>query len=181
MLQVFYWLLCGSLTTQLKPHYASEKHEKWLEGTALKLPPGLTRPGPCEPEFRKNDLPANLFLLHVLPQNCNKFTPALKYVEYKHTLWHVFENLRHVWVSYILVCVRKHKSNLPTNICTTVGKKTQQYVEKINLLSETTLLPYFMTAWCVFFYQSVHFFFQWCLSCFSSQQYASMIFVKQCW
>jgi len=24
-----------------------------------------------------------------------------------------------------LVCVRKHKSNLPTNICTTAGKKTQ--------------------------------------------------------
>ena len=28
-------------------------------------------------------------------------------------------------VKYFLVCVRKHKSNLSTNICTTVGKKTQ--------------------------------------------------------
>ena len=52
---------------------------------------------------------------------------------------------------YFLVCVRKHKSNLPTNIRTTVGKKTQWYVEKCNLLSETTFLPYFMTAWCVSF------------------------------
>ena len=37
-------------------------------------------------------------------------------------------------------------------------KKTQRYVEKCNLLSETTFLPYFMTGWCVFFYQSVYFF-----------------------
>ena len=43
--------------------------KKQLEGAALKLPPGLMRPGPCEPEFWKNDLPANLFLLHVLPQS----------------------------------------------------------------------------------------------------------------
>ena len=54
-------------------------------------------------------------------------------------------------VKYFLVCVRKHKSNLPTNMHTTVGKKTQCYVVKCDLLSETTLLPYFMTAWCVFF------------------------------
>ena len=59
-------------------------------------------------------------------------------------------------VKYFLVCVRKHKSNLPTNICTTMGKKTQRYVEKYNLLSETTFLPYFMrgvfsfTKVCIF-------------------------------
>ena len=46
--------------------------KKRLEGAALELPPGLTRPGPCEPEFWKNDLPANLFLLHVLPQSARK-------------------------------------------------------------------------------------------------------------
>ena len=70
----------------------------------------------------------------------------------------------------VYVCVRKHKSNLPTNIRTTVGKKTQWYVEKCNLLSETTFLPYYITVWCVFFYQSVYFF----TNCFyhvSSEQY----------
>ena len=72
-------------------------------------------------------------------------------------------------VKYFLVCVRKHKSNLSTNMRTTVGKKTQRSVEKCELLSETTFSPYFMMVWCVFFYQ-------WCLSCFSSQQYVSMIF-----
>ena len=61
-------------------------------------------------------------------------------------------------VIYFLVCVRKHKSNLPTNIRTAVGKETQWYEEKCNLFSEATFLPYFMTAWCVFFYQSVYFF-----------------------
>ena len=59
-------------------------------------------------------------------------------------------------VIYFLVCVRKHKSNLSTNIRTTVGKKKQWYVEKCELLSETTFSSYFITAWCVFFYQSVY-------------------------
>ena len=61
-------------------------------------------------------------------------------------------------VIYFLVCVRRYESNLPTNICMTVGKRTQWHREKCGLLSETTFLPYFMTAWCVFFYQSVYFF-----------------------
>ena len=65
-------------------------------------------------------------------------------------------------VIYFLVCVRRYEANLPTNICMTVGK-TQWYREKCGLLSETTFLPYFMTAWCVFFYKSVFFFYQWCL------------------
>ena len=51
-----------------------------LEGAALKLLPGRTDPGPSEPELKKNDLPANLVLLHVLPQKCNKVTPAFSYV-----------------------------------------------------------------------------------------------------
>ena len=55
---------------------ASEQAAKKVKGAALDLPPGLTRPGPCEPKFWKNDLPANLFLLCVLPQNRNEFTPA---------------------------------------------------------------------------------------------------------
>ena len=83
-------------------------------------------------------------------------------------------------VIYFLVCVRKHESNLPTTICTTVGTKTEWYAEKCNLLRETTFLLYFMTAWCVFFYQSVCVFTNGVLLCFSWQHYVSMIFVKQC-
>ena len=60
-------------------------------------------------------------------------------------------------VIYVLVCVRSYESNLPTNICLTVGKKTQWCREKFGLLSENTFLPYFLTVWCVFFYQSVCF------------------------
>ena len=144
--------------------------KKRLKGAALELPPGLTCSRPCKPEFWKNDLPANLFFAACTPPKCKKVTPAFYYFYYKHTFWDVFEKLRHVWVLYIskLVCVRKHESNLPNNICTTctVKKKTQWYEEKCNLLSETTFLcmPYFMAAGSVFFYQ-------WCLSCFSSQQY----------
>ena len=84
-------------------------------------------------------------------------------------------------IIYFLVCVRKHKSNLSTNIRTTVGKKTQSPVEKCELLSETTFSPYFMMTWCVFFYQSVYYFTNGVYYVFSSQRYVSMIFVKQCW
>ena len=71
-----FWNFSRTLLTQLKPPEVSEQAAKKVEGAALKLPPGLTCPGPCEPKFWKNDLPANLFLLNVLPQKCNKVTPA---------------------------------------------------------------------------------------------------------
>ena len=76
-----------------------------------------------------------------------------------------------------------------------MGKKTQRpsYVEKCNLLimSETTSLriPFFMTAWCVFFYQSVYFYqccFQslFCLACFYKTKflwlYPNAELVKYC-
>ena len=96
-----HWLFSSTLLTQLKPPEASEQAAKKVEGAALELPPGLTRPGPCEPKFWKNDLPANLFLLCVLPQKRKEFTPAFQHVLHKHTIWHVFQKLRHVWVSYI--------------------------------------------------------------------------------
>ena len=60
----------------IKAHWASGQHKKRLEGAALELPPGLTRPGPCEPEFWKNDLPANLFFAACTPPKCKKVTPA---------------------------------------------------------------------------------------------------------
>ena len=151
--------------------------KKWLEGAALELPPGLTRPGPCKPEFWKNDLPANLFLLRVLPQKCNKVTPAFSYVQYKHTFWHVFQKLRHVWVSYISWYVLGSISLTSTNICTTVRKKTQWYVEKCDLLSETTFLPYLWQRGVFSFTKVCVFFYQWCSSCFSSQQYMFLWFL----
>ena len=61
-------------------------------------------------------------------------------------------------VIFCLLCAWKHESNPSTNICTTVGKKKQWYVEKCNFLSRTTFIPYIMTVWCVFFNQSVYVF-----------------------
>ena len=72
-------------------------------------------------------------------------------------------------------------TSLPIYIRTTVGKKTQRSVEKCELLSETTFLPYLMTARCVFFYQSVYYFPNGIYHAFLSQQYVSMNFVKQRW
>ena len=46
-----HWLFSSTLLTQLKPPEASEQAAKKVEGAALALPPGLTRPGPCEAKF----------------------------------------------------------------------------------------------------------------------------------
>ena len=62
-----HWLLCGSVTTQLKPHLASEKHEKTARGRCPRTPAGAY-------------VPDNLFLLRVLPQKCNKVTLAFSYL-----------------------------------------------------------------------------------------------------
>ena len=73
-------------------------------------------------------------------------------------------------VIYFLICVRKHESNLSTNICTTAGKETQWYREKCGLLSEITFLPDFITAWHVFVYQTLK-----CVFLSQLQHYVSMI------
>ena len=116
--------------------------KKRLEGAALELLPGLTRPGPCEPEFWKNDLPANLFLLHVLPvgQSLIKLHRLFNISNINTHFDICFEKLRHV--IYFLVCVRKHESNLPTNIHTTVlvRKKTQWYI--VNLIQPFWVKPH---------------------------------------
>ena len=76
--------------THMKPPEASEQAAKKVEGAALELPSGLTRPGPCEPKFWKNDLPANLFLLCVLPQKHNEFTPAFQHMSCINTHFDMF-------------------------------------------------------------------------------------------
>ena len=180
MSRVLHWLLCGSLTTQLKPHKALKNMKKRLEGAALKLPPGLTRPDPANPSSEKMTSQPTFFCCMYFPKSVIKLH-RLFHASNRNTHFDIFFKMK-AWmgVKYFFVYVRKHKSNLSTNICTTVGKKTQWYAEKCELLSETPFSPYFMMAWwfllpkCVFFYQ-------WCFSCFSSQQYVSVIFVKQCW
>ena len=46
MSQVLHWLLCGSLTTQWKPHLASENllHEKTARGRCPRPPAGAYAP-----------------------------------------------------------------------------------------------------------------------------------------
>ena len=48
-----HWLFSSTLLTQLnsKPPEASEQAVKKVKGASLELPPGLTRPGACEPKF----------------------------------------------------------------------------------------------------------------------------------
>ena len=86
-------------------------------------------------------------------------------------------------VIYFLVCVRRYESNLPTNICMTVGRKHNNTEKNAAFLSETTFLPFlkFYDSMVCFLLPKCVCFYQWCLSGLSSQHYVSMIFVKQCW
>ena len=111
-----HWLFSSTLLTQLKPPEASEQAAKKVEGAALKLPPGLMRPGPCEPVFWKNDPPANLFLLCIIPKSVINLHRLFN-MPYINTHFDIFFKIK-AWlgVIYFLVCVRRYESNLPTNI-----------------------------------------------------------------
>ena len=142
-------------TRQAEISYAVFCLKKKVKGTALKLPPGLTHPGPCEPMFWKNDLLAHLFCRTYSPKSVMNFHQLFKCFILTFLLICLSKIKACMGVIYLLVFAKKHESTLPTNICTTAGKKTHWYREKCDLLSETTFLPYLMIAWCVFFYQSV--------------------------
>ena len=62
-------------------------------------------------------------------------------------------------VIYFLIYVRKHESNLPTNICATAAWEENTMIErKMRPFKWNHFPAWFITAWCVFFYQSVCFF-----------------------
>ena len=69
-----HWLFSSTLLTQLKPPEASEQAAKKVE--CPRAPAGAYVPRTLRTKFRKNDLPANLFVLCILPQKLNEFTPA---------------------------------------------------------------------------------------------------------
>ena len=66
------------------------------EGTALALPPGLARPGPCEPGFQFFYFQQNYFSLNFSPFFCLSVMKLhwLFICVQEHTLWHIsFETL----------------------------------------------------------------------------------------
>ena len=91
------------------------------EGAALKLLPGLTRPGPCKAVFQKNDLPASSFLLYILPRKCTLLALSVNSLICIHINTHFdmfLNNVTCMLVVLFFLCVRKHESKVPTNIRT---------------------------------------------------------------
>ena len=141
---------------------------------------GLRAPDPANPSSEKMTSQPTFFCCMYFPKSVIKLHRLFN-MSYINTHFDMFLKNYGYGVIFFLVCVRKHKSNLPTNIRTTVGKKTQWYVEKCKLLSETKFQPYFMTVWCVFFYQSVYFFTNAVYHGFHHNSTCFCDFVKQCW
>ena len=103
---------------------------------------GLRAPDPANPSSEKMTSQPTFFLLHVLPQSVRKLHRLFN-ISTINTHFDMFLKIKAcMGVIYFLVRVRKHESNLPSNMHTTVGKKTQWYVVKCEILSEATLLPY---------------------------------------
>ena len=121
-----HWLLSSTLLTQLNPPEASGQAAKKVKGAALELPPGLTRPGPCEPNSEKMTsqptcsccayFPKRVTNLHRLFNMCCINTHFDMFFKIKACMG----------VIYFLVCVRRYESNLPTNICLTVRENTEK-------------------------------------------------------
>ena len=109
-----------------EPWNTTNKYRAAVEGAALKLLPGLTRPGPCDPRvlyIKTSSLPT-LFCCIYFPKVYLIVTIFLICI-YKHTFWHVLSYLPCMVVIYFFVCGRKHELKLPTNILTRVWKETQ--------------------------------------------------------
>ena len=105
--------------------------KKQLEGTALEHLPGLMCPGPCKPMFQKNNLLANLFLLPVAPQSVINLHWVFN-LSNRNTHFDMFLKIKACkGVIYFLICVRKHESNLPTNIRTTAGEENTMIYRKM--------------------------------------------------
>ena len=64
-----HWLLSSTLLTQLKHPEASEQAAKKVEGAALKLPPGLTRPDPANPSSEKMTSQPTCFCCAYFPKS----------------------------------------------------------------------------------------------------------------
>ena len=80
--------------------------KKRLEGAALELPPGLTRPRPCEPEFWKMTSQPTFFCCVYFPKNVIKL----------HRLFYVSNiNTPHVDFLTKIQAVSYTHLTLPTN------------------------------------------------------------------
>ena len=102
-----------------------QKKGSGLRGAALELQPRLMRPGPCDPVFQKNELPAHSFLLYILPRKCNLLTLSVNSLICIHINTHFdmfLNNVTCMLVVLFFLCVRKLESKVPTNILTRMGK-----------------------------------------------------------
>ena len=137
------WLFDGPAQTHL---WALKRQKRNVEGAALELPLGLTRPEPCEPVFHKNNLPASSFGLYILPRKCTLLTLAVHSLLWVHINTHfdmLLNNVTCMLVVLFFLCVRKHESILakvPTSILTRMGSKRNVWDEKCGLLSVITFL-----------------------------------------
>ena len=153
-----------------------------LEGAALVLARwGLHAPDPASPSFEKNDLPANLFLLHISLQTTINLHWHFNLSNITHILPYFSKIKACMGVIYFLICVRKHESNLSTNIRTTAGEENIMIYQKMWPFEWNHFPALFYDSVVCFLLSKCVFFYQWCLSCFPSEHYVSMFFVKQCW
>ena len=121
---ILHWLFDGTYTAQTHL-WALKRQKRNVEGAALELPLGLTRPEPCEPVFHKNNLPASSFGLYILPRKCTLLTLAVHSLLWVHVNTHfdmLLNNVTCMLVVLFFLCVRKHESKVPTNILTRMGK-----------------------------------------------------------
>ena len=81
-------------------------------------------------------------------------------------------------VIFFLVCVRKHKSNLRTNIRTISGEENTVICRKMQTFEWNQIPALFYDNVVCFLLPKCVFFYQCCLSWFSSQQYMFLWFCK---
>ena len=176
-----HWLLCSTLLAQLKPPEASEQAAKKVEGAALKLPPGLTRPDPANPSSEKMTSQPTWFCCAYFPKSVTNLHRLFNMSCTNTHFDMFFQKLRHIWVSYISWYVLGGMSLTCLPIFAWQWGRKLNNTEKMRPFEWNHIPALFYDSMVCFLLPKCVFFYQWCLSGLSSQHYVSMIFVKQCW
>ena len=153
----------------IKAHSASEQHGKMAQGCCPWTPTRAYPPWTLRTRVLKKMTSQPTFLLHVLLQSIINLQWLFN-LSNINTHFDISKIKACMGVIYFLICVRKHKSTLPTNIRTTAGEENTMIYRKMRPF-EWNHIPglFYDSVVCILLPKCVWF--------FPSEHYVPMFFV----
>ena len=157
----FYTGFMWYFTYTIKAPLSLRKHEKKSRGRCPWAPAGALSYAHWISSEKMTSQPTFFFAVCTHPK-VSWIDTGFLICLIKHTLWYVFQKWRHVCVSYICWYLLGSMSLTCLPIFSQQSKRKHNDIKKnVTFWMKLHSCLFFMTVWCVFFYQSV-FFYQWC-------------------